>query len=40
VLEHTKKIGGKFRTGWPPQRQWYTAEMTARLDTVTASSAH
>jgi len=39
VLEHTKKISGKFRAGWPPQRKRYTAEMTARLAPMTASSA-
>ena len=39
VLEHTRKVGGRFRTGWPPQRQRYTDEMTARLATVTATSA-
>jgi len=39
VLEHTKKISGKFRAGWPPQRKRYTAEMTARLAPMTANSA-
>ena len=34
VLEHTKKISGKFRTGWPPQRKAYTAEMIARIAPV------
>jgi hypothetical protein len=37
VLEHTKKIGSKFRTGWPPQRHRYTEEMTARLGAVVSS---
>lgn len=31
VQEHTRKIGGEFRTGWPAQRQRYTEEVLARL---------
>jgi integrase len=37
VMEHVKKVAGKFRSGWPPQRERYTADVTARLDAVTAN---
>jgi len=39
VLEHTRKVRDRFRTGWPAQRRRYTEEMTARLDAAVASSA-
>ena len=31
VLNHTRKVGGKFVTGWPAQRVKYTASQVARL---------
>jgi hypothetical protein len=37
VMEHVKNVAGEFRSGWPAQRERYTAEMTARLDAVTAN---
>lgn len=32
VLQHVKKAGGKFRSGWPPQRTEYTESLLAQLE--------
>jgi integrase len=32
VRDHVKKVGGKFRTGWPAQRAKQTAALVARLN--------
>ena len=32
VLEHTRKVGKAFTTGWPAQRADYTAKQLARLE--------
>lgn len=32
VMEHVKKVGGKFRSGWPPQRIEYTKSLLAQLE--------
>ena len=39
VLEHTRKVGDRFVTGWPPQRVKYTAAQLARLVPVATQSA-
>lgn len=31
VLEHVRKVGDSFRSGWPAQRERYTDEMVARV---------
>ena len=39
VLEHTRKVGDRFVTGWPAQRVKYTAAQLARLVPVANQSA-
>ena len=37
VLEHTRKVGKEFTTGWPAQRAEYTAKQLAKLDSLSPS---